>query len=279
MRLRNEQVKAYEDRGFLFLPEHFSSDFVAALNAELPAIFNEDTPRRVLEKDSDIVRSVYGSHTTNEIFRHLSRHPLIVYPAMQILGSDVYIHQFKINVKAAFGGDIWEWHRDYLYWQREDGMPTARAINIVVFLDEVNEFNGPLILIPGSHKEELLDDCNTAPNMLEPDITASAHQDLAWMSTVTAKLKYSVDKQTLAAWVNKCGMYAPKGPKGSVLLFHADIIHGSAPNMSPFNRQLAIITYNSVENTLKPVENPRPDFLASRDFSPTIPLPSLQSLG
>jgi len=31
-------------------------------------------------------------------------------------------------------------------------MPEARAMNVAIFLDEVNEFNGPLMLIPGSHK-------------------------------------------------------------------------------------------------------------------------------
>lgn len=275
MYLQDQEIKIYEDQGFLFLPTYLSSADVDSLNAELPAILNEDTPRRVLEKDTNIVRSVYGSHTTNATFQRLSRNPKIVYPTIQILGSEVYIHQFKINVKAAFGGDIWEWHRDYLYWQREDGMPTARAINIVVFLDEVNEFNGPLILVPGSHKEEssgsVIDNA-AASNALAINSNQADDSNLAWISTVTARLKYSVDQQTLTTWVNKKGMVAPKGPAGSVLLFHANIIHGSAPNMSPFDRKLVIISFNSVENALRPVAKPRPEFLASRDFSPVKPL-------
>jgi hypothetical protein len=38
--------------------------------------------------------------------------------------------------------------------------------------------------------------------------------------------------------------------------------------MSPSNRALVIVTYNSVENALTPVPEPRPEFLVSRTFTP-----------
>ena len=63
------------------------------------------------------------------------------------------MHQFKINGKAAFDGDVWQWHQDYGTWMNDDLMPNARAMNVAIFLDEVNEFNGPLMFIPGSHKQ------------------------------------------------------------------------------------------------------------------------------
>ena len=71
---------------------------------------------------------------------------------MQILGEELYMHQFKINGKMAFDGDVWQWHQDYGTWKNDDLMPEARAMNVAIFLDEVNEFNGPLMFIPGSHK-------------------------------------------------------------------------------------------------------------------------------
>ena len=58
------------------------------------------------------------------------------------------MHQFKINAKAAFDGEVWQWHQDYGTWKRDDGMPEARAMNISVFLDEVMPVNGPLMFIP-----------------------------------------------------------------------------------------------------------------------------------
>ena len=66
------------------------------------------------------------------------------------------MHQFKINAKAAFDGDVWQWHQDYGTWARDDGMPEPRAMNIAVFLDEVMPINGPLMLVPKSHKHGVL---------------------------------------------------------------------------------------------------------------------------
>ena len=62
------------------------------------------------------------------------------------------MHQFKINAKAPFDGEVWQWHQDYGTWARDDGMPEPRAMNISVFLDEVMAVNGPLMFIPKSHK-------------------------------------------------------------------------------------------------------------------------------
>lgn len=266
MRLTAEQQKFYNENGFLLLPEYFSKTEVDLMKAQLPALFSEDSPRKVLEKNSNVVRSVYGSHATNDVFRRLSRHPGIIEPVKQILGSDVYVYQFKINAKLAFAGDIWEWHQDYVFWRKEDGMPTPRVINVTVFLDEVHEFNGPLLMIPGTHKDGVID---VAARDQTPDGYADSP---AWISNLTADLKYSLDRETIQRMVEKHPIVAPKGPSGSVLFFDGNIAHGSVPNMSPFDRAIAIITYNSVENVPPPSENPRPEFLVGRDHTPVEPL-------
>ncbi|MHC5762949.1 phytanoyl-CoA dioxygenase family protein, partial [Nostoc sp.] len=205
---------------------------------------------------------------TDEIFQRLSRHPQLVKPAMQLLGSKVYIYQFKINAKAAFRGDIWEWHQDYIFWRKEDGLPTARLVNALVLLDDMNEFNGPLFVIPGSHKEGMID--VIARN------TSNQFQDKTerpeWMSGFTAKLKYSLNRELVGDLVMKYGIYSIKASAGSVLLFDSNIVHASPSNISPFDRAVVIVTYNSIENIPLPVANPRPDFLVSRDYRPVEPL-------
>ena len=104
------------------------------------------------EKGSDAVRTNFAAHMYSKPFARLARHPRMVKPVMQIFGEPVYMHQFKINGKMAFEGDLWQWHQDYGTWKNDDLMPEARAMNVAIFLDEVNEFNGPLMFIPGSHK-------------------------------------------------------------------------------------------------------------------------------
>jgi hypothetical protein len=266
--LTPEQVKTYETTGFLVLPDCFSPAELEVMHAQLPGLFAEDSPRRVLEKNGNIVRSVYGAHTTNDVFQGLTRQPRLAKAAMQLLGSDVYVYQFKINAKAAFGGDIWEWHQDYVFWRNEDGMPTDRVINAVVFLNEVNEFNGPLFLIPGSHRDGVIEPLTLT------EVPQGYEDGPAWISNLTADLKYSLDQETVARLVKANGLVAPKGQAGSVMFFHGNLAHGSSPNMSPFDRKVVIVTYNSVENRLLPIPKPpRPDFLVSRDTRPIVPLP------
>jgi len=57
-----------------------------------------------------------------------------------------------------------------------------------------------------------------------------------------------------------------------VLLFHGNVVHGSASNMSPFPRKMLLVTFNAVSNALPPADSPRPAFLASRDFTPIVPV-------
>ena len=269
MKLSSEQLQIYEEQGYLFLPEVFSQTEVDAMKAELPSIYKEDTLAKVVEEDGKTVRIVHGSHTKNGIFKDLSQHPHIIDPVMQILGSAVYIHQFKISAKAAFEGGIWQWHQDYVYYKEEDGIPEPRIVNTAIFLDEVNEFNAPLMLIPSSHQEGLI-------SVFTEEEQHTQYQDSpSWMSRLTTKLHYTINQETLGRLVNKYGIASPKGAAGSLLLFHPSCVHGSGTNMSPFDRALVIINYNSVENTpKKPVQEQRPEFLASLDYAPIKPLSS-----
>jgi ectoine hydroxylase len=266
MKLTDAQQKSYVENGFFFLPQYFSSAETEVIKNQLPLIFNEDNQRRVVEEDGRIVRSVYGSHHTNDVFGRLSKHPRLVEPAKELLGSDVYVYQFKINAKSALGGDLWEWHQDYIFWNLEDGMPTSRVTNALIFVDEVTEFNGPLFLIPGSHKEGMLDSSKIAAGINEGQ-SATYNNSPKWISSLTANLKYSLDRETVRRLVEKYGIVSPKGPKGSVLFFDSNIVHGSPNNMSPFDRAVVIVTYNSVKNVPVRTSNSRPDFLVSVDHT------------
>ena len=267
MQLTKEQLEFYESKGYLFIPDAFPQAEIDALKAEVPKALAENSIRRVVEKDGSMVRSVYGTHLHNDTFNILSRHPRIVLPAMSVLESDVYVYQFKINAKSSFGGDLWEWHQDFIFWQREDGMPAPRVLNAVIFLDEVNEFNGPLYLIPGSHAEGVID-CLVDDKPLEPTYESSP----GWINNLTANLKYALTKEVVARLVSKYGLVAPKGPAGSILFFHSNLVHASTNNISPFDRTTVIISFNSVENLPVSTAPPRPEFIVSRDSKPIIPV-------
>ena len=148
MTLTPEQLAQFDRDGYLFFPSHFSPDEIKVLNDEVPRLYEQNRPESVREKGSNAVRTNFAAHMYSAPFARLGRHPRMVDPVRQVFGEDLYMHQFKINGKMGFDGDIWQWHQDFGTWYNDDQMPDARAMNIAIFLDEVNEFNGPLMFIP-----------------------------------------------------------------------------------------------------------------------------------
>ncbi|MDZ7963732.1 MAG: phytanoyl-CoA dioxygenase family protein [Nostoc sp. DedSLP03] len=263
MKLTQDQIRKYEEEGMLFLPNYLSEAKVSVLCKELSQL-PENLAGRMMEKNNQTVRALHGVHAHSKVFQSLIQHPLLLEPAQQILRDFVYLYQFKINMKAAFTGDIWPWHQDYVFWYEEDGMPEPRAVNVGIFLDEVNHFNGPLYLISGSHKEGLIK-CEVRKSLVEGE-------DAGWEANVSTNLKYSLDNATVTRLVEKGGIIAPVGCAGSVLFFHSNIAHGSVPNISPYPRKLLMITYNSIKNIPRSYHKPRPEFLVCRDYTPLQPI-------
>jgi ectoine hydroxylase len=251
MTLAPADVATFEAEGYLFLPELFSRDEVSVLTAEIPGIFAQDRPENVREKDGRTIRTAFAVHTYSEVFGRLARHPRLIEPVMQLLGGPVYVHQFKVNAKAAFDGDVWQWHQDYGTWARDDLMPEPRAMNVALFLDDVTEFNGPLLFVPRSHKRGVL---------------AAGHDRLT-----TSYPLWTLDHETVARLVAEGGLVAPKGPAGSVLLFHCNLVHGSPGNMSPWSRTIVYISACHVDNHIRQFK--RPEWIAHRDFTPIACLP------
>ena len=255
MKLSAEQLKAFDEQGYVFFPDCFSEDEIALLRAEADSILKLDRPEVWREK-TGAPRTAFAAHTFSEVFGLLSRHPRLVEPLRQLFGEDVYVHQFKLNAKAAFEGDVWQWHQDYGTWQRDDGMPEARAMNIAVFLDEVMPVNGPLLLIPKSHKA---------------GVFAAGHD-----KSTTSYPLWTLDKDTVtrlaaeAAGPDGVGIVAPTGKPGSVLMFHGNLVHASPPNITPYPRKIVYLTLCAVSNHI--TKFTRPEFIAHRDFTPIAPV-------
>src|SRR5262245_13350252 len=152
MKLKAGARQAFDRDGYLFFPRMFSTAEIKALTDEVPSLYAQHRPENVREQCSAALRTTSAAHLYSGPFARLARHPRMIEPVVQVFGEPVYMHQFKINGKMAFDGDVWQWHQDFATWFNDDQMPEARAMNIAIFLDEVNEFNGPLMFIPGSHK-------------------------------------------------------------------------------------------------------------------------------
>jgi ectoine hydroxylase len=253
--LSNEEVDSFNHNGFLECATGFTDIEVESLRELANAEFRRDSPARVMEKDGLTTRGVHGSHLVNDAFARLIRIPRILGPAMDVLGGPVYVHQFKINAKRAMHGDIWPWHQDFTFWNRNDGMREAKAINVAILLDEATDINGPLLVLPGSHR---LGTLNTERRQAADN----------WGSHLSADLEFAIDEPMLAKLTQDRDVFPIKGKSGSVFLFDPQLVHGSGANMSPNDRRMIIITYNRADNIPDPVANPRPEFLAARDCTP-----------
>ncbi|MFQ5756199.1 MAG: phytanoyl-CoA dioxygenase family protein [Acidiferrobacterales bacterium] len=250
MRLSDRQLQRFEEDGFLVLPGLFSPEEVNLLRAQLPALFAERCPENFREKDSDLVRTAMALHLRNEVFARLVRHPRLLEPALQILREDVYVQQVKVNAKEAFSGEVWQWHYDFATHHGEDGVPKPLALNLHVVLDEVNEFNGPLVFIRGSHKH------GPVPTSLD--------------LVTTSYPLWTVDNDTVTTLVDDGGLVSAKGPPGTVLIFGDCLVHGSSINMSPWPRWIFSLIVNPTSNAL--TRHKRPDYQHHRDLTPVAPL-------
>jgi ectoine hydroxylase len=133
LKLTEDQVATFHKEGWLFLPKVFNEQEVALLRSESSKIYAMDRPEVWREK-SGAPRTAFAAHLYNEAFGLLGRDERLLAPVEQVFGEKLYMHQFKVNAKAAFTGDVWQWHQDYGTWLRDDGMPEPRAMNISVFL-------------------------------------------------------------------------------------------------------------------------------------------------
>ncbi len=258
--LTDEQLDDYRRDGFLFFPELISTDEVDTLMAEAESLAAEWPSGRsglVREPDSDIVRSIYRLHRISDLYQRLFSDARLIDRARQLLGSDIYIHQSRINYKPAFDGREFFWHSDFETWHVEDGMPRMRAVSMSVFLSESHEFNGPLMIIPGSH---------------ETFIRCTGKTPSRNYETSLRRQEYGVpSREALEMLVrNSRGIEAPKGPAGSVVFFECNVMHGSCSNMSPTPRTNLFAVFNSVENAVvEPFcdHPPRPEYLAEREVN------------
>ena len=256
MYLTKQQKEFFDKEGYLFFPSLFSEKEVQYLSSVVPELYKIREEYNFREKGSDKVRTNFAAHLYSTPFAKLASHPRMILPVEDLLQEKLYMHQFKINGKMAFEGDVWQWHQDYGTWLNDDLMPSARAMNVAIFLDEVTEFNGPLLFIPGSHKKGVI----------------KANHDL----TTTSYPLWTIDNNLIEQLVDRAGgrkggIVSPKGPAGSMIIFHSCLVHASSNNLSPFNRISVYLSLCAVSNHIRRFK--RKEYIAHRDFTPIKCLP------
>ncbi|KHJ49936.1 ectoine hydroxylase [Vreelandella venusta] len=262
--LTQAQLDEFERKGYLFIPDLIHGDELDALRNEIESLMSNDAYRErefsITEPESQEIRSLFAVHHLSSRLGALASDERLAGAARQIIGDDPYVHQSRINYKPGFAGKGFNWHSDFETWHAEDGMPNMHAVSASLILTDNHEFNGPLMLIPGSHKEFVPCLGETPEDNHKSSLKA---QEVGVPSPEA--LRYMVDQY---------GIEAPKGRAGGLLLFDCNTLHASNANLSPDPRSNVFFVFNRPDNRCgAPFAAPkqRPAFLAHGPDQPWQP--------
>ncbi|AYF77645.1 ectoine hydroxylase [Nocardia yunnanensis] len=253
----------FDDDGYALFDELLDPYEVSDVAAEIqrltadPDLLLDD--RVIIERESHRVRSVFDVHKLSAPIAELVRESRIAGLARQVLGSEVYLHQTRVNYMPGFTGAGFYWHSDFETWHAEDGMPAPRAVSLSIALTDNYPFNGSLMVMPGSHRTFV---------PCQGETPADHHR-----VSLRAQEVGVPSQEAIADLAGKHGITQFTGRAGSALLFDSNLMHGSAGNITPFPRSNLFLVFNSVDNALLDpysAPHPRPEYLANRDFTPLV---------
>ncbi len=256
--LSAEQLADFEKNGFLILDAVFTESEVAALRSESSELLTDVTTKNlkevICEPNSGAVRSVFRAHKLSQPIEEVTNDHRLTRIAQGLLGDAVYIHQTRVNFKPGFKGTEFYWHSDFETWHVEDGMPRMRALSMSITLTENHADNGPLLLIPGSHKTFVTCTGETPDNHHEKSLR---------------KQQFGVPSdEAVSHLIETNGIARVECKAGSVIVFDCNTVHGSNSNITPDPRANIFVVYNAMANAvIDPfcTQPPRPEHVCTRE--------------
>ena len=225
--LTEDQISFYRDHGYLVVRSLLDEDETAALSTATEAIC--ETARGVTSHtdvldledshtaDDPRVRRIKSPDRVHPAFAAVVTHPKIIAILRDLLSSDLRFDTGKLNIKAAAYGAPVEWHQDWAFYPHTNDDLAA----VGVMLDDCSEENGPLMVVPGSHRGTTFDH----------------HADGRFCGSIDIE-REGIDLSSAVALT---------APAGSISIHHARILHGSAPNRSGKPRRLLLNQYRAAD--------------------------------
>jgi phytanoyl-CoA hydroxylase len=165
------------------------------------------------------VRRIKRPHLVHPVFAEFMRSPALVAVLSALLGpSGVRLHGSKLNLKSPRYGSPVEWHQDWAFYPHTNDDLLA----VGVLLDDATEENGPLLVLPGSHRGPTYDHHG-------PD-----GRFIGAINPARDRLDYA-------------GAHALVAPAGSCSFHHVRAVHGSAQNRSRQSRNLLLYEFAAAD--------------------------------
>lgn len=159
------------------------------------------------------LRRVQSPEEVSDVFASVMRTAATVDYCADLIGPAIRFHHGKVNSKLPGTATKVKFHQDFPF----EPMTNDDMITCLLFLDDVTLENGPLEVVPGTHKGPMY------PHWHDGVFTGAVSDDV-----------FAAHEKNIV----KC-----TGAAGSVCLMHARLLHGSAPNLSDGPRTLYITTY------------------------------------
>ncbi|SME98148.1 Ectoine hydroxylase-related dioxygenase, phytanoyl-CoA dioxygenase (PhyH) family [Tistlia consotensis] len=242
--LSAQQIEFYREQGYLVLERVLSPAEVEAARTALAEL--TDRARGLSESNDDLdledshrpdrprVRRVKQPHRQSAVFDRLVRHEAILGPVRDLLGPSLRLQGSKLNLKAAGFGAAVEWHQDWAFYPHTNDDVLA----IGVMLDDVDLENGPLLVVPGSHRGPVFDH----------------HSDGVFCGAIAPD----------APGLGLSQAVPLTAPAGSISLHHARTVHGSDLNRSGRDRRLLLFEVMAADAW--PLMGAAPAFADLADF-------------
>lgn len=222
--LTEAQIEAFQQDGFTVCPEFLSRQTVVGLLQEADEVISGNTlashnaERMEMEPDQPAhgaaVRRLYEPCSYYPRARSLSDMTELLDMMEQLLGPNVLFHYSKLNMKPAEVGSVVEWHQDLSYYP----MTNSDSLAVLFYLDDTDEDNGALRILPGAHKEALMN--HNIEGFFQGRVTEPVDESRA---------------------VSICG------GAGTAIIMHGLAPHASAPNVSKHNRRTLILSYRAAD--------------------------------
>ncbi|MGR3792848.1 phytanoyl-CoA dioxygenase family protein [Vannielia sp. SX4] len=214
--LTKEQKEFYEENGYLMVEDVVDPEQLAKLQEITAEMIDasrdltESDARYDLDKghtaENPRLTRIKLPHLQNPYYWEILTKSRVTEVLNDLLGPDTIINTSKLNTKAPGGGAAVEWHQDWAFYPHTNDDLLAFGL----MLADVDEANGPLMVIPGSHKGPVL----------------SHHVNGVFAGAVSPEdPDFDMDKAVTLT-----------GKAGSMTVHHVRTLHGSAPNMSDRNR-------------------------------------------
>lgn len=231
-KLSEDQIRFYQENGYLAGPKILDARQIEVLRSELDAMLKPDHEGHELwyeyhsNESIDTNRVLFhslGAWRISPGFHDILWHPAFTIPASQLLGGAVRFWHDQLFCKPALHGGVVAWHQDYSYWTRTS--PLAH-ITCWIGLDDSTIENGCVHYVPGSHRWNLLPITGLAGDMDAIKKVLTPSQWKAFNKPVAVQLK-----------------------KGQCTFHHGLTIHGSFENQSEKPRRATVI--NAVRDGVK----------------------------